>query len=378
MMLTGLSGNEIYCLAQKGWVPGNIVVGNSVYSLGFVGGFTSSLRTLAGGEVENVTQLISDGRHSAIKRLEEEANQEGAHGLTGVVSELRSVSGLTEFLAIGSAIRGQEYHGPFFSTACSGQDLYCQLDAGYEPRHFVIGNVAYALGVTRGITGTLRQLTRRGEVKEFSDMYNHTRHLALERLEREAQERGANAVVDITTRIMPFGVGVREMLMVGTASHNPALGQREKPVTSELTGEELWNLTQMGYAPMRLLLGTSVYALGLAGGISTMFQSLARGEMDAVTRLVYEARENCLAHIRNEAEALEAEGVIGIKVFVYEIGRGLVEVMAIGTAIRRNRNVTTHSDQLIPQAIIRDRDTFFDDAAPTGVGMAKERGLARK
>ena len=36
MMLTGLSGNEIYCLAQKGWVPGNIVVGNSVHSLGFV------------------------------------------------------------------------------------------------------------------------------------------------------------------------------------------------------------------------------------------------------------------------------------------------------------------------------------------------------
>jgi uncharacterized protein YbjQ (UPF0145 family) len=36
-------------------------------------------------------------------------------------------------------------------------------------------------------------------------MYNHTRHLALERLEREAKERGCNAVVDILTRIMPFG-----------------------------------------------------------------------------------------------------------------------------------------------------------------------------
>src|SRR5437667_6943666 len=245
MMLTGLSGNEIYCLAQKGWAPGNIVVGNSVYSLGFVGGFTSSLRTLAGGEVDNVTQLISDGRHSAIKRLEDEANQEGAHGLTGVVSELRSVSGLTEFLAIGSAITGQDYHGPFFSTACSGQDLYCQLDSGYEPRHFVIGNVAYALGISRGITGTLRQMTRRGEVKEFSDMYNHTRHLALERLEREAHERGCNAVVDIITRIIPFGPGVREMLMVGTGSYNPALGQPKTPYTSELTGEELWNLTQL-------------------------------------------------------------------------------------------------------------------------------------
>ena len=90
MMLTGISGNEIYCLAQKGWAPGNIVVGNSVYSLGVLGTFASGMRTLAGGEVKNITQLISDGRHAAIKRLEEEAIHEGAHGLTGVTSELKS------------------------------------------------------------------------------------------------------------------------------------------------------------------------------------------------------------------------------------------------------------------------------------------------
>lgn len=378
MMMTGLSGNEIYCLAQKGWGPGNIVVGNSVYSLGVVSGLTSGLRTLAGGEVEAITQLISDGRHAAIKRLEDEATQQNAHGLTGVVSELKTMSGLTEFLAIGSAVHGQSYQGPFFSTACSGQELYCQLDAGYLPRHFVIGNVAYALGIGRGLLGTLRQLTRRGEVKEFSDMYNHTRHLALERLEKEAHERGANAVIDITTRIMSFGPGVREMLMVGTASHNDALGQLTRPVTSELTGEELWNLTQMGYAPLRLVLGTSVYALGLAGGIMAMFSSLARGEVDAVTQLVYEARENCLEHIRNEAQALQADGVIGIKVFVYEISRGLVEVMAIGTAIRKNPSVKTQSAQLIPQAIIRDRDTFFDDSEGPVPGMVKDRDLGRR
>jgi hypothetical protein len=68
MMMSGLSGNEIYCLAQKGWTPGNIVVGNSVYSLGFLGSITSGLRMMAGGEIENVTRLISDGRHAAIQR----------------------------------------------------------------------------------------------------------------------------------------------------------------------------------------------------------------------------------------------------------------------------------------------------------------------
>src|SRR5207244_2727392 len=125
--------------------------------------------------------------------------------------------------------------------------------------------------------------------------------------------------------IMPFQ-GTREMLMVGTASHNPVLGKLDRPVTSELTGEELWNLTQLGYAPLRLVLGTSVYSLGLAGGIMAMFRALSRGEVPEVTQLVYQARANCLEHIEREAKELQADGVIGIKVFVYEISSGLVEV----------------------------------------------------
>jgi uncharacterized protein YbjQ (UPF0145 family) len=196
-------------------------------------------------------------------------------------------------------------------------------------------------------------------------MYNRTRHLALERLEKEARERGANAVVDIYTHILPIGAGAREMLMVGTASHHPAFGERARPVTSELTGEELWNLAHLGYGPLRLLLGTSVYSLGFAQGIGAMFQRLARGEVDSVTRLVYEGRENCLRHIESEAKAIGADAVIGIKVFIYEIGSSFVEVMAIGTAIKRMPGLSTKSDALIPQAIIRDRDTFFDQTHQT-------------
>ena len=173
-------------------------------------------------------------------------------------------------------------------------------------------------------------------------------------------QRGCNAVVDITTRIMPMS-GTREILMVGTGSYNPTLGRLEKPVTSELTGEELWNITQMGYEPVRLVLGTSVYALGIAGGISAMFSSMSRGEVKEVTHLVYEARENCLAHIHADAEDHDAEDVIGIKLFVNELGGGLIEVLAIGTAVRKNAALKTQSEQLLPQAIIRDRDTFFDE-----------------
>jgi uncharacterized protein YbjQ (UPF0145 family) len=360
LRISGLSGNEAYCLRSKGWYPGDLLVGNSVQSLGFAGGIGSAFQTMAGGEIENLTQLVSDGRHAALDRIEKEARERGAQGVTGVSLDVRPLGGLMEFLAIGSAIHGQHHQGEFFSTACSGQDLYCQLDAGYEPRHFVLGNVCYALGIGRGLTGLFRQFSTRGEVREFSDMYNHTRQLALGRLERDARERGCNAVVDISTRVVPLA-GALEIVMVGTGSHHPALGVRQQPVTSELTGEELWNLTQLGYEPVRLVLGTSVYALGLAGGFAAMFKSLSRGEVPEITHLIHDARENCLAHIREDAKRHEADEVIGVKLFVAELGAGLIEVLAIGTAVKKSPGMKTQTPQLPPQAVIRDRDTFFDE-----------------
>ncbi|WP_425613811.1 heavy metal-binding domain-containing protein [Anatilimnocola sp. NA78] len=359
MLITGLSGNELYCLAQKGWAPGGIVVGNSVQSLGFVGSLSSSFKTLSGGEIENLTQLITEGRHAALARMEQEAKAKQAGGITGVMSDLKQIGGMQEFIAVGSAVESTRSNLPFFTSACTGQDLYCQLDAGYEPRHFVMGNIAYAMGVGRGIMGALRGMAG-GEVKEYSQMYNHTRHLALQRLEQEAAACGANAVVDIHTKILSFGVGAREMLMVGTASVNHALHKYDRPVTSELTGEELWNLAQLGYQPLRLLLGTSVYSIGISQGIGAIFSGLSRGEVNAVTRLIYEARENCLGHIHREATDIKADAVIGTKLFIHEIGASMVEVLAIGTAVVRNSDVKTATEMLLPQAIIRDRDTFID------------------
>ncbi|MCA9495003.1 MAG: hypothetical protein KC621_33980, partial [Myxococcales bacterium] len=61
MFVSGMSGNEIWCLHQKGYRPGELVVGNSVVSLGFVGGLAAGVRGLSGGELKNVTSLISEG-----------------------------------------------------------------------------------------------------------------------------------------------------------------------------------------------------------------------------------------------------------------------------------------------------------------------------
>ncbi len=259
-----MSGNEIYCLGLKGLLPGELALGNSVQSLGIVGAVGSWGSSLAGGEIVPITQLISDGRHAAISRMEDEAKRHGAVGVSGVTSKLTTLASYTEFLAQGTAVHASSNAG-FFSTAASGIDLYCHLDAGYYPVKFVMGNVAYALGIGRGILGSLRTLAR-GEVREYSEMYNGIRHLALERLRAEAANLGANAVVDIETRILPCGPAAIELLMTGTASRHarlaPAPVRADQVVTSELSGPELWNLAKIGLIPVRLVMATSVYSLG--------------------------------------------------------------------------------------------------------------------
>src|SRR6187200_3088308 len=117
MFVCSLSGNEIFCLQQKGFFPGEIVVGNSVRSLGLAGAIGSSFRTLAGGEVESVTAIISEGRHAAIERLVSEARRHGAYGVTGVTTELSSLAGYTEFLSQGTGVMSELEGRPFFTTS---------------------------------------------------------------------------------------------------------------------------------------------------------------------------------------------------------------------------------------------------------------------
>ena len=360
---TGLSGNEIFCLEKKGYRPGNIVVGNSVHTLGFLGSMGSGVKAMVGGEIAPITKLIEEGRATAYNRMKLEAESHNANGVTGVTSQLIFHGSSIEFLSIGSAIHTLDAPKPtLFSTSADGQELFAQLDAGYEPICFAFGNTAYSLGLGRGLLGGLKTLGR-GEIKEYSDIFNQTRHLALQRIQQHAKENGADAVLGIQTSILPFG-GIHEMLMIGTASKTKtsSVNPLQEIITSDMTNIEMWNMATMGYAPMRLLLGTSVYSLGLVGGVRSTLKSFVRGEINELTQLVYSARENAIAVINDEAKAIGADDVVGVKTYVYQLGSGLIEFLAIGTAVKKISTITTESPQLPPQAIVVDRDTFYDSS----------------
>jgi uncharacterized protein YbjQ (UPF0145 family) len=182
---------------------------------------------------------------------------------------------------------------------------------------------------------------------------------------------------------------VVELLMTGTASRHSALAADSRDpanvVTSELSGAELFSLAQMGYAPVQLVMATSVYSLGLVGGIGARFSALAKGELRELTELIYGARENCLSLLRREAQSVGAERVIGNRLQIRELSPGLIEVVAVGTAVRRQQGMMPHSASLPVQAIVRDDDSLTMQgggsagfATSLAFGAGVERGIQRQ
>lgn len=372
--ISGLSGNEIFFLEKMGYRPGQLCVGNSVVALGVARGIGAGLSTLGGGEIEEITRLVHDGRSRAFDRMVEEAQREGGVGLAGVSFDVINHGGNLEFITVGSAIhqaQGAGHEAIRFSTSADVAKLFCQVDAGFRPIRFVFGNVAYSIGLGGTIAGGFRSMVR-GEVAEYTGIFDKTRHLALTRISDEAKRCGANAVVGIETTISPL-LGAQEMIMVGTASHHPLIDAFDlKPVTSDMTNEEMWNMANVGFLPIRLVMGVSVYSLGIKGGIFSTLQQLGGGEVEGLTQILYEAREKALARIEADAERCGADEVVGVKTHIYDLGGGLIEFMAIGTAVRKVEGARTKSDALPPQAVLQDRDTFIDatDSSSAAINIA--------
>src|SRR5665213_3072731 len=119
-VMTGLSGNEIYSLHLKGMKPGELVIGNSVYSLGLLGSLGAGVSGMLGGEVKQITQIIHEGRLQSYERMVAEAQHHGGMGITGVSSELRHFHGNVEFLSVASCVHDESGRSEKLSFSTSG------------------------------------------------------------------------------------------------------------------------------------------------------------------------------------------------------------------------------------------------------------------
>src|SRR5436305_883657 len=127
----------------------------------------------------------------------------------------------------------------------------------------------------------------------------------------------------------PAALSIPQDAMARLAELQP--GTKGHIFTSDLTVNEFLLVKQAGFTPLGLVLGTSVYHCGFQLGRWSKNQ-----EMTVLSQAMYHARELAMTRMQREAEALEAEGIVGVQLDQqnHVWGSHTTEFFAIGTAVR--------------------------------------------
>jgi uncharacterized protein YbjQ (UPF0145 family) len=101
--------------------------------------------------------------------------------------------------------------------------------------------------------------------------------------------------------------------------------------TSDLSVNEFLLVKQAGFDPVGLVVGSSIYHIGLqlAGWKKSQ-------EMTVLSEAMYGARQLAMTRMEEEADQLGADGVVGVRLDIgrYEWGQDMAEFIAIGTAVK--------------------------------------------
>ena len=107
--------------------------------------------------------------------------------------------------------------------------------------------------------------------------------------------------------------------------------------TSDLSVNEFLLVKEAGFEPVGMVLGSSIYHIGYQQSNWNKNQ-----EMTVLTQAMYHARELAMTRMEEEADALGADGIIGVRLEIrlLEWGEGLAEFVAVGTAVTaRDRSI---------------------------------------
>ncbi|MDB5216988.1 MAG: hypothetical protein JWO86_4915 [Myxococcaceae bacterium] len=232
----------------------------------------------------------------------------------------------------------------FFTSDLSVNEFLLVKEVGFQPLGLVMGSSIFHVGFhpVRGISEELTTLTQA--------LY-HARELAMVRMEEEADALGADGIVAVrlTLTIHQWGSNVIEFLAIGTAVKNAAgegtwRASNGKPFQSDLSGQDFWTLLHAGYRPVGMVMGNCVYF------VAPQMQGNYHQNMELTgpTQAFYDARELAMERMQAEAEALGAEGIVGVTVDEsnHTWGVNVLEFSAIGTAvvpIRADHRIATPS-----------------------------------
>lgn len=162
------------------------------------------------------------------------------------------------------------------------------------------------------------------------------KRLAMLRLEQEAKQLGANAVVGvrITQKKWSEEDKVIEYVSYGTAVHVADLPKRDRPLLASVSGQDFVRLLQTNAIPIGVALGASYYYVVTGWRAMRQEMSYYNQEMDTFQESISTVRHLVLRRMKEEAVALGGSGVIGAD-FV-------LQVHEVEREVGENEHVTDH------------------------------------
>jgi uncharacterized protein YbjQ (UPF0145 family) len=219
-------------------------------------------------------------------------------------------------------LRDLAEHGGFFTSDLSVNAFALCAQAGLRPISQVMGSCVYHVGwwgrpyAPRGSGEALG-----AELPAVSNAWNAARELALSRLRQEAEHCGADAVigVEVTKGRWDFTADAIEFVAIGTAVRHEGERPAATPVLTDLTVADYVKLRRAGYDAVGFVGATTVFyvipslttqraqsqRVWGAGSVNQEFTDLTQG--------LYAARELAMSRVAQQAERLNAAGVVGVR-----------------------------------------------------------------
>ncbi|MEN3300340.1 heavy metal-binding domain-containing protein [Pseudonocardia sp.] len=227
LFTSDLSVNEFLLVREAGFRPLGLVLGSSIYHVGFQMG-----RWNKNQELTVLSQAMYHARELAMTRMEAEADQLGADGIVGVRLDIEFKefgSDLAEFIAVGTAVKADEPTTPDghswrnnknqpFTSDLSGQDFWTLIQAGYAPLGMTMGSCVYHIAHQR-FWQAMGNIGQNVEIPQYTEALYDARELAMSRMQAEAESLGAEGIVGVQmlSNTHRWGGHTTEFFAIGTA-----------------------------------------------------------------------------------------------------------------------------------------------------------------
>lgn len=215
----------------------------------------------------------------------------------------------------------------FFSSDLSTNEYLLMREAGCDPLGLVMGTSFYQVGFYRNLWG---YRSRTGEVEALTQAQLAARELAVSRLQQEAALLGAHGVIGVRLKKSRggWGFGRVEFTAIGTAIRISGRPMPQQPFTSDLSGQEFWQLRQAGYFPKGLVFGACSYYVHSDRTTRQLMNPTLWGnlfgqgrrnqELVQLTQGFQDARELAILRLTQDLNHLGAQGAVGMQIEISE------------------------------------------------------------